>query len=443
MSSWTNEDPAGRRRDCVGGRFRGAARGALAKPPGAARPAAVYTLVAPSVRASFFEICYNFHVVSSISYKLRFYPNAAQRQQLAVDFGVARWAWNTALDARSFCYRALGRSVSGADCSRAITELKADPAYAWLKDANSTAITQALRDQDRAFANFYAKRAGFPKFKSKRGPQSARYQLDQRHIGRTFDAETHLLKLPKLGALKLRWSRKVGGAPKMVTVSRDACGRYFAAFGCEALIEPLPMTTKSVGVDLGLASVVTLSDGFKSGAPRYIRRYARRLRKAQRALSRRVKGSHRWQRMRQRVARIQARIADCRRDFLHKLSFRVVRDHGLIAREDLNVKGLMRALRLSKSAADASLGELVRQIDYKAQWHGRDVIKIGRFARSTGVCPECGAVGQRLPLNVRRWRCECGAEHDRDIAAAQVILLTAVGCTVEARGAVHPPAAVA
>lgn len=411
--------------------------------PRAARPAAIYSRVAPTVRAFCVEFCYTFHVVSAISYKFRFYPSAEQRRQLAVDFGVARFVWNASLDARSLCYRALGRSVSGVDCSRAITELKADPDYAWLKDASSTVIAQALRDQDRAFAHFYAKRAGYPKFKSKRGPQSVRYQLDQRHIGRTFDAKAQVLKLPKLGALKLRWSRKVAGIPKMVTVSRDACGRYFVAFGCEIQIQPLPMTTKSVGIDLGLTSVVTLSDGFKSGAPRYIRRYARQLRKMQRALSRRVKGSQRWQWMRQRVARIQARIADCRRDFLHKLSFRLVRDHGSIALEDLNVKGLIRALRLSKSVADASLGELVRQIDYKARWHGREVFKIDRFARSTGVCPDCGIAGRKLPLNVRRWRCECGVEHDRDIAAARVILLTAVGCTVEARGAAQKPAVVA
>ena len=164
---------------------------------------------------------------------------------------------------------------------------------------------------------------------------------------------------------------------------------------------------------------VTLSDGFKSGAPRYIRRYARRLRKAQRALSRRVKGSHRWQRMRQRVARIQARIADCRRDFVHKLSFRVVRDHGLIAREDLNVKGLMRALRLSKSAADASLGELVRQIDYKAQWHGRDVIKM--------MCLGANRVGTGSTLHQGVWMRDSTVGQDSVIEPYSVLDGATVG----------------
>ncbi|MGB2681277.1 MAG: transposase, partial [Candidatus Competibacter sp.] len=434
MSSWTNEDPAGRRRDCVGGRFRGAARGALAKPPGAARPAAVRTLVAPSVRASFFEICYNFHVVSSISYKLRFYPNAAQRQQLAVDFGVARWAWNTALDARSFCYRALGRSVSGADCSRAITELKADPAYAWLKDANSTAITQALRDQDRAFANFYAKRAGFPKFKSKRGPQSARYQLDQRNIHRTFDAATETLVLPKLGKLKLRWSQPITGIPKMATVSHDAVGDYYVSISCEIEINELPPTNKAVGIDLGIKDVIVTSDGAKSGNPKFIEKYKRQLKRAQQVLSRRVKWSGRWHRARVRVAKIQRKTARCRADFLHKLTTGLVRAYGFIATEDLNLSGMLKNQKLAKAVADISGHELMRQLAYKAQWYGREVVKIGRFERSTGVCPDCGLIAPKLALSVRRWQCECGAAHDRDIAAAQTILNIAAGRAVTARG---------
>ena len=372
------------------------------------------------------------------SYRFRFYPNAAQLRQLAVDFGVARWAWNTALDARSFSYRALGRSENYVSLNKAFTVLKADPDYAWLKDANSAVITQTLIDQDKAFRNFFEGRAAYPRFKRRRAAQSVRYQLDQRIVTQNFTPGM-LLKLPKMGAIKVRWSRVVEGTPKMVSVSRDAAGRYFVSFSCEVEVKPLPTIAKAVGIDLGLTSIATMSDGFKSGAPRFIRRYARQLKLAQRILSRRVKGSGRWEVARQRVARIQAKIADCRRDWLHKLSTMIVRTCGVIAMEDLNIKAMGRALRLGKSVADASLGEFVRQIEYKAAWYGREVLKIGRFERSTGVCPDCGLIGPKLPLSVRAWRCECGAEHDRDIAAAKVILFQAVSGT--ARGAAYKPEA--
>jgi putative transposase len=226
----------------------------------------------------------------------------------------------------------------------------------------------------------------------------------------------------------------------MATVSRDAGGRYSVSFACEVEIKPLAPTTKAVGVDLGLTRILATSEGVKERAPRILHRFARQLARAQRVLSRRVKGSHRWHRARRRVARLQARIADTRRHCLHQLSTRLVRQHGVIALEDLNVKGLMRALRLSKSVADAALGELVRQIEYKARWYGREVIKIGRYDRSTGVCPECGTVGQRLTLNIRHWTCECGAKHDRDVAAAKVILQLATAERAGvARGAAYQP----
>lgn len=373
------------------------------------------------------------------AYRFRFYPTVKQIEQLSIDFGCARFVYNTSLDAIGFCYRSLDRSISSIDCSRAITELKKDFDYAWLKDANSTVLTQSLRDLDTAFKNFFAGRASYPSFKKKSHSQSVRYQLDQRNISRTFNAEQNILKLPKLGALKLRWSQQVEGIPRMVTVTRDVVGDYFVSFACEVEINPLPKTNESIGIDVGLTDIATLSNGWKSGNPKYIRKYQRKLKLAQRTLSRRKKGSKRWHTARRRVAKIQRKIANCRKDFLHKLSTMLIQKYDVIALEDLNIKGLMRALRLSKSVADAALGELVREIEYKANWYGRQVIKIDRFTRSTGVCPDCGTVGKKLPLHIRSWRCECGTEHDRDIAAAQVILNTALGRSVDARGAGHQP----
>lgn len=374
------------------------------------------------------------------SYKLRFYPSTAQVEQLMLDFGAARFAFNTALDARSFCYRALGRSVSGVECSRAITELKADPDYAWLKSANSTVITQALRDLDAAYGNFFAGRAQYPNFRKKRGPQSARYQLDQRNIHRTFSAATETLILPKLGKLKLRWSQPITGVPKMATVSRDAVGDYYVSISCEIEINELPPTNKAVGIDLGIKDVIVTSDGDKAGNPKFVEKYKRQLKRAQQTLSRRVKGSGRWHRARIRVAKIQRKIARCRADFLHKLTTGLVRAYDFIAVEDLNISGMLKNHKLAKAVADVGAHELMRQLQYKAQWLGREVVKIGRFERSTGVCPDCGLIGPRLALSVRQWRCECGAIHDRDIAAAQTILNIAAGRAVTARGAVQTAA---
>jgi len=384
------------------------------------------------------------------AYRLRFYPNAAQRQQLAVDFGCARWVWNAALDARGLAYRALGRSENHVSLGKAITELKQDPDYAWLKDANSTVLTQTLLDQDKAFQNFFEDRAEYPQFKKKQGPQSVRYQLDQRHIGRTFNAESGLLKLPKLGALKLRWSRAVEGTPKMVTVSRDACGRYFVAFGCEVEIQPLPPRLNSIGVDVGVKDVVVTSDGFKSGAPKYTYRYARRLKLAQRRLKRKRRGSNRYQKQQQRIARIHVRIADSRRDFLHQTSTKLVNENQVICLEDLNIKGMLRNRCLSKAVADSGLSELRRQIEYKAQWYGRDIVVIDRWAPSSKTCSACGSVQAEMPLKVRVWTCpDCGMAHDRDVNAAKNILFFGTAGSAgttrkgKARGAVKTPRAVA
>lgn len=377
------------------------------------------------------------------AYKFRFYPTAAQRQQLAIDFGCARFAYNISLDARNFCYNALDRRITGIDCSRAITELKQDPDYLWLKDANSTVITQALRDLDTAFTNFFAGRAQYPSFKKKLHAPSVRYQLDQRHITRTFNAGLGFLKLPKLGALKLKWSRAITGIPKMVTVSRDSVGDYYVSMACEESIQPLPKTKAVAGIDVGIKDIVITSDGFKSGAPKYIAQYQRQLKRAQQTLSRRVKGSKRWHNARRRVAKIQRKIARCRADFSHKLSTFLVRTYDTLALEDLNIAGLLKNHKLAKAITDSSLSELIRQITYKAQWYAKQVIQCGRFEPSSKTCSECGAINNALALSDREWQCQsCLTTHDRDINAAKNILTFAAGRSVTVRGDLQTAAVV-
>lgn len=371
------------------------------------------------------------------SYKFRVYPTVAQVQHLAREFGCARWAWNTCLAWRSDAYRR-GEKVTAVDFSRELTQLKKLETYAWLNEVSSGTLVQKLRDQDRAFVNFLAKRAKYPKFKRRSHTQSVRYQIDQRIAANLYRAG-EVLKLPKLGVLKVRWSRIPRGVPKMVTLTMDAAGRYFASFSVEQSIEQWPQKTNAaVGLDLGVKDVVVTSDGWKSGNPRHLRKMLRRLQHASRILSRRKKGSGRWQRQRLVVAKLHARIADARRDWLHKISTQIVRNNGFIAIEDLHVRGMLANRRLSRAIADVGMAELRRQIEYKAAWHGRIVEAVHRFAPTSKTCSACGLVLDSLPLSVRGWRCECGAVHDRDVNAARNILkFSAAGNAGEARGAGH------
>jgi putative transposase len=380
--------------------------------------------------------------VVSKAYKFRFYPSSAQEKQLAQDFGCARHVWNHALERRTKAYQESGERLTGVDISREITELKHGE-RPWLGEANSTVLTQVLRDQDHAFRHFFEGRAKYPKFRKKHAAQSVRYQLDQRQVHRTFSAGEHRLVLPKLGVLKLRWSREVEGVPKMVTVRRDACGRYFVSFSCEVEIQPLPEKGNLVGIDFGVKDVVVTSEGHKSDNPRHIKKRERYIKWAQRRLVRKRKGSNRYRQQRFRVARLHARVADARQDFLHKASCELVSENQAIAIQPHNVQGMLANHKLARAISDVGLGELTRQIRYKAHWHGRQVFEVDQWQRTTGVCPDCLHRGPKLGLHIREWRCECGKVHDRDIASAQVIkLVGAVGPDVmRVEGGTHRLAA--
>lgn len=368
----------------------------------------------------------------NVSYKFRITPNAEQCKQLAREFGSARWVWNTCLAWRTDAYRR-GEKVTSVDFSRELTWLKKFEPYAWLNEVSSSTLGQKLRDQDKAFANFFAKRAKYPKFKKRTHTQSVRYQIDQRTAVNMYRAG-ELIKLPKLGALKVRWSRIPVGVPKMVTLTMDAVGRYFISFSVEQQIKHWPQKTNAVGADFGVKDVVVTSDGWKSGNPKHLDSLLHQLKRQQRILSRRRKGSGRWHTQRKRVARLHARIADARRDWLHKLSTRLVRDNGFIAIEDLHVRGMMTNHCLAKAIGDVGMAELRRRIEYKAAWHGRDLVVVDRWAPTSKTCSACGLVQDSLPLSVREWTCECGASHDRDVNATKNILNFAVGNTVTVRG---------
>ena len=374
------------------------------------------------------------------AYRYRCYPSAAQRRALEWYFGSVRWVWNRSLEYRTKAYRCRGESVTGVDFSRLLTRLKATRRYGWLKDTPSTVLTQALRDQDRAFRNFFEGRARHPRFRKRRSAQSIRFQLDQRQVHRTFDANDRRLVLSGLGLLKLKWSRRPhcedctdapGCArcpkPKMVTVKRDAAGRYFVSYSVEEAPRAAALHAQRcatapngiVAVDLGLKAFVADSSGRTVAPYRALARRLRGLRRAQRVLSRRRRGSGRWHVQRQRVARLHARVADARSNFLHHVSRRLVDENQAIVTEKLNVRGMVRNRRLARAIADAGWGELLRQIRYKAEWAGRTHLAVDPWFPSTKRCSACHAIRQGLTLADRRWQCPaCGVVHERDVNAA-------------------------
>jgi len=373
------------------------------------------------------------------AYKFRIEPNAAQRKQLAVEFGSARFVWNRCLDLRGKAWEERQERHNYVSLNRQVTEWKRGE-FPWLADSAACCLTQVLIDQDKAFKNFFEKRGRYPRFKSRYDRQAVRYTLDQRTIGNNYLAG-EFLKLPKLGAIKIRWSQVPAGIPKMATVSKDPCGRYFVSFACEVALQPMPLTGKAVGLDLGIKDVVVSWDGeeaTKSGNPRHLKRQLKHLKRQQRRLARMQKGSNRRNRQRLKVARIHARIAASRADFLHKTTTALIRQADGIAIENLHVKGMVKNHHLAGAIADVGMGEFRRQIEYKAAWHGRRVEVVDRWFPSSKTCSSCGAYQAKMPLSVREWTCpDCGMQHDRDVnAAINILKFSTLGNRgLEARGA--------
>lgn len=353
------------------------------------------------------------------SYKFRYYPTQAQAQQLAKEFGNARYVWNRALAFRQEAYKLRGERLNYVGLSKLIPEWKKVDAE-FLKETTSGCLTQALIDQDKAYKNFFEGRAKYPKFKKKHNQQSVRYQLDQRIIATNY--KPGFLRLPKLGEVKLAWSRMPQGIPKMATVSRDCAGRYWVSMSITEEIQQLPQKTNAVGVDVGVKDVAVTSDGYHSGAPKFTRKYERKLKRQQRKLSHMVKGSNRWKKQKTVVAKVHAKIADCRKDWTHKLTHMLIAENSVIGMEDLNVKGMMANRKLSKAVADSGLHEFRRQMEYKAAWHGRTIVLADRWFASSKTCSCCGQIKSDLKLSDRIYRCDCGLVMDRDENAAQNLL---------------------
>jgi putative transposase len=381
-----------------------------------------------------------------VRYRYRIYPSPGQQQALARAFGCARVVYNDCLRVRDQAYAA-GEKITDTDVQRrVITLAKLTPERAWLGQVASVALVQACQDARRAYKNWFdslkGRRKGpkirHPKPRRKHGRQSIRLTRN----GYALHGEW--LYVAKVGDLKIEWSRVLSSAPSSVTVIREPDGRYYASFVVQREATPLPACDREVGIDLGLASLVVTSDGETVANPRFYRAAQRRLRRAQRVLSRRQEGSANRARARHRVAVVHRKVRDARLDHAHKTALRLVRDNQAVYAEDLCVSGMART-RLAKSVADAGWSQLIRCITEKAAQYGRTFAKVGRFEPTSQVCSACGVKDGPKPLGVRQWACAaCGTVHDRDVNAARNILALGRRERLNACGTgVRPPLEVA
>ena len=365
------------------------------------------------------------------AYRFRFYPTSEQAEMLAKTFGCARFAYNYMLRQRTDAWFQRQEKVGYHETSAMLTVLKKTEEFAWLNEVSSVPIQQSLRHLQTAFGNFFARRNKYPTFKKKKdGAQSAEYTTS------AFKWADGKLRIAKMdAALNIRFSRTIPKAAIVttVTVSKDCAGRYFVSMLCTDQVQAKTPVAAKVGIDLGLSHFAILSTGEKIAAPNTFRKNEEKLAKLQRKLAKKTKGSANRKKAKLKVAKLHAKITDSRKDFLHKLSTRLINENQVIAIETLAVSNMQKNHNLAKSIADASWSEFVRQLEYKSLWYGRELVGIDRWYPSSKRCSDCGHTVKKMPLSVREWTCpECGTIHDRDINAARNVL--AAGLAVSALG---------
>jgi len=365
------------------------------------------------------------------AFKYRFYPTSEQETLLRKTMGCTRLVYNRALAARTEAWYERSERVGYSETSTMLTSWKNLEDLQFLNEVSSVPLQQGLRHLQTAFTNFFAGRAKYPNFKKKHHGGNAEFTSS---AFRWKDGKVFLAKCAQ--PLDIRWSRQLpeGAEPSTVQVLLSASGRWTVSMLVDVAIEALPESGNQIGLDLGITSLIALSNGEKIANPQAFKTKRRKLRKAQKALSRKKKGSKNRHKARLKVAIVHAEISDARNDFLHKLTTRLVRENQLIAVEDLSVKNMVKNKKLALSISDASWGELVRQLEYKCDWYGRNFVKIDRWFPSSKRCGNCGHIVDKLPLDIREWNCpNCGTHHDRDINASKNIL--AAGLAVSVCGA--------
>ena len=365
------------------------------------------------------------------AFKYRFYPTSEQETLLRRTMGCARLVYNRALSARTEAWYVKQERVGYDESSKMLTQWKKQADLDFLNEVSSVPLQQGLRHLQTAFSNFWAGRAKYPNFKKKHHGGSAEFT---KSAFRWKDGKVFLAKCSE--PLAIVWSRElpIGAEPSTITVKLSPSGRWTASILVEAEIEALPESPNKIGIDLGITSLIALSNGDKVANPKSFKAKRAKLRRVQKALSRKKKGSKNRHKARLKVAKVHAQISDARNDFLHKLTTQLVRENQTIAVEDLAVKNMVKNHKLALAISDASWGELVRQLEYKCHWYGRNFVKIDQWFPSSKRCGNCGHIVDMLPLHLREWDCpKCDSHHDRDVNAAKNIL--AAGLAVSVCGA--------
>ena len=377
--------------------------------------------------------------------KVRLYPTTEQQESLAKSFGCARWYWNYVLNACIQHYGETGKLLKLSVYKAYLPQLKVE--HPWLKEDCYSAVLQSVAiNLNKAYANFFEGRAKFPRFKSKHHKQSIQYPQNVKVVG-------DCLEVPKIGVIKAVFHRLIEGKVKTVTISKTPTDKYFASILLEVDGEAgLVFGDKTLGIDLGIKDFAIVHDGNEVSThsnPKHLKRHEKNLARKQKKFARKVKGSNSTDKYRKLVAKVHERVSNSRQDFLHKLSRKLVDESQIIVVENLNVKGMIRNRKLSKSISDVGWGMFVNFLDYKLKQKDGQLVEIGRFFPSSKTCSCCGHLLDKLTLDIREWDCpSCGARHDRDGNAAlnirnegiRILSMDGGNPVLADRGCVRPPA---
>ena len=364
------------------------------------------------------------------AYKFRIYPNADQEVLIIKTIGCVRFVYNYFLALWNEEYSKNGKGLTYNSCSAMLPQMKKNEATSWLKEVDSIALQSSVKNLSDSFSRFFKKQNRRPQFKSKKNPVQS---YTTKNVNKSITIIENIIKLPKLGQVKFAKSRELNGRILNATIRKNPSGKFFVSILCEEEVPELPETSLEIGIDLGITDFAILSNGQKIDNNRFTSKMEKTLKREQRKLSRRALlakkagkelfEARNYQKQKKKVARLHEKVINQRTDFLNKLSTEIVKNHDSICIEDLNTKGMLRNHKLAKSISDVSWFSFVSKLQYKAEWYGREIIKVDKWFPSSQLCSKCGHKDGKKSLEIREWTCPvCHAHHDRDINASKNIL---------------------